>query len=153
MLQTNSLRFRVALFYALFGAGLSILLSVAVFLAVKQIGHQRMDEILQVELDGHARPSGFEPPNTVSIKGYVLSGAEPGQNIPAEIRDLTPGTYNVEIGSIDYRVLVADRYGARYFMLFNTEDQHLKEAKFLRYVAIFALLMTVGSSAGGFWLA
>jgi len=153
MLQTNSLRFRVALFYALFGAGLSILLSAAVFLAVQKIGHQRMDEILQVELDGHARPSGFEPPNTVSIKGYVLSGTEPGRNIPAEIRNLTPGKYNIEIETIDYRVLVADRYGARYFMLFNTEEQHLKEATFLRYVALFALLMTVGSSAGGFWLA
>src|SRR5512135_2068156 len=153
MLQTNSLRFRVALFYALFGAGLSILLSVSVFFIVQQIGHQRMDEVLRVELDGHAHDSGFEPLNTVSIKGYALTDAESGRDIPAEIRSLLPGRYNIKIGKTDYRVLVADKYGARYFMLFDTEEQHLKDAKFLRYVMTFALLMTIGSSAGGFWLA
>lgn len=153
MFRTNSLRFRVALFYALFGAGLSILLSAAVFLAVKQIGHQRMDEILRTELNAHARESGFEPPNTVSIKGYVLPNGTPGRDVPDEIRSLSPGRYNLTIGETDYRVLVADRYGARYVMLFDTEDQHLAEAKFLRYVALFALFMTLGSSAAGAWLA
>src|SRR5512135_2392822 len=153
MFRTSSLRFRVALFYALFGAGLSILLSAAVFLAVQQIGHKRMDESLRTELNAHARESGFEPPNTVSIKGYVLPNSAAGGNVPDEIRSLSPGRYNVTIGETDYRVLVADRYGARYFMLFDTEDQHLAEAKFLRYVALFALLMTLGSSAAGAWLA
>lgn len=153
MLRTNSLRFRVAAFYALSGAGLSILLSAAVFLAIQQIGHQRMDEILRVELDKHARASGFEPPNTVFIKGYVLSDRAPSRDIPAEIRNLSPGSYNVTIADIDYRVLVDDRYGARYFMLFDTDSQHLQEEEFLRYVVLFALFMTFSSFAGGFWLA
>lgn len=153
MFRTNSLRFRVAAFYALFGAGLSVLLSAAVFLAVQQIGHQRMDEILRVELGKYAQASGFEPPNTVSIKGYVLSDRAPGRDIPAEIRNLSPGSYNVTIADIDYRVLVDDRYGARYFMLFDTDSQHLQEAEFFRYVVLFALFMTFSSFAGGFWLA
>ncbi len=153
MLQTNSLRFRVALFYALFGAGLSVILSAAVFLVVQQIGHQRMDEILHVELDAHAHENGFESPNTVSIRGYVLSNTEPGQNIPVEIRNLPPGHYNVTVGKTDYRVLVVDRQGARYFMMFDTESQHLQEARFFRYMVFFALFMTVSSFAIGFWLA
>ncbi len=153
MLQTNSLRFRVALYYAIFGAGLSIVLSAAVFFIVQQIGHQRMDEILRVELDKHIHNSGFEAPNTVSIEGYVRPPAGSGQDIPAEIRDLAPGNYNVTVGDTDYRVLVDDRNGARYFMLFDTESQHIQEAKFSRFVAIFALFMIVSSSAGGVLLA
>jgi len=153
MPQTSSLRFRVALYYAIFGAGLSIVLSGAVFFIVQQIGHQRMDEILRVELDKHIHKSGFETPNTVSIEGYVLAPGQPGQDIPAEIRSLAPGSYNVTVGDTDYRVLVVDRDGARYFMLFDTESQHLQEAKFSRLVAIFALFMIVSSSAGGVLLA
>jgi signal transduction histidine kinase len=153
MLQTNSLRFRVALYYAIFGAGLSIVLSAAVFFIVQQIGHQRMDEILRVELDKHIHNSGFEAPNTVSIEGYVRSPNSSDKDIPAEIRDLAPGNYNVTVGDTDYRVLVDDRNGARYFMLFDTESQHIQEAKFSRFVAIFALFMIVSSSAGGVLLA
>ncbi len=153
MLQTNSLRFRVAVFYAVFGAGISILLSGGVFFAVQQIGHQRMDEILRVELDRHIHNTGFETPNTVSIEGFVLSPTQSGENIPAEIRRLSPGTHNVTVGDNDYRVLIVDRDGARYFMLFDTESQHLQEEAFFRYVAYFALFMIVSTSAGGFWLA
>ncbi len=153
MLQTNSLRFRVAVFYAVFGAGISILLSGGVFFAVQQLGHQRMDEILRVELDKHVHKSGFETPNTISIEGYVLSPSRQDPGIPPEIRPLTPGTYNVRVGDTDYRVLVVDRDDARYFMLFDTESQHLQEETFFRYVAYFALFMIVSTSAGGFWLA
>jgi len=153
LLQLNSLRSRVAIFYALFGAGLSILLSGGVFFAVQQIGHQRMDEILRVELDRHIRESGFETPNTVSITGYVLSPTQPGPNIPTEIKKLPPGKYNVTVDKTDYRILVVDRDSARYFMMFDTESQHLQEALFFRYVAFFALFMIISSSAGGFWLA
>lgn len=153
MLQTNSLRFRVALYYAIFGAGLSIVLSAAVFFIVQQIGHQRMDEILRVELDKHIHKSGFETPNTVSIEGYVLSPGSSGESIPAEVRNLTPGSYNMTVGETDYRVLVVDRDGSRYFMLFDTESQHIQEAKFSRFVAIFALFMIISSSAGGVLLA
>jgi signal transduction histidine kinase len=157
MFQINSLRFRVAFFYALFGAVLSIFLSAGVFLIVQQMGHRLMDETLRAELDDsverHARDSVFVPPNTVSIKGYVLSGGEPEKNFPDEIRKLLPGRYNVSIKEIDYRVLVADRDGARYFMLFDTESQHHREKRFSRFLAIFALLITLCSAAGGFWLA
>lgn len=157
MFQFNSLRFRVAFFYALFGAGLSILLSWGVFLSVQQMGHRLMDETLRAELDDsverHARDSVFVPPNTVSIKGYVLSGSEPEQNIPAEIKNALPGSHNIVVKGADYRILVADRNGARYYMLFDTESQHRREERFYRSLAIFALLMTVCSAAGGFWLA
>ncbi len=153
MFQPNSLRFRVALFYAIFGAGLSIMLAAGAYLTVEHIGHQLMDEALHEELNKHASESTFVEPNTVSIKGYVISNSMRSRNIPYEIEALEPGTYNMIVGNIDYRVLVIDKYGARYFMMFDTQLQHYHEAAYFRYVEFFALLMIIFSAAGGYWLA
>jgi signal transduction histidine kinase len=153
MFQTNSLRFRVAFYYALFGAGLSILLSGVVYFTVQQIGHRLMDQVLLVELYEHASEPVFAPPSTASIKGYVLSAAESSPDIPAEIKNLAPGSYNVAVGKVDYRVLVVELDGARYFMLFDTASQHLQETQFFRFVLFFAIFMIVTSSIGGVILA
>lgn len=157
MFPINSLRLRVAFFYALFGAGLSILLSAGLFFAVQQMGHRLMDETLLAELEDsierHARDAVFVPTNTVSIRGYVLSRGGAGKNIPAEIKSLPPGNYNVLVAGGDYRMLVADRNGVRFFMLFDTESQHKREEKFALFLAVFALFMTISSAAGGYWLA
>jgi len=153
MFQTNSLRFRVALYYALFGAGLSIFLSGGFFLAVQQAGHNLIDQILLGELEEHVGVAVFIPPNEKSVKGYMLSATEPGPDIPPQIKKLSPGGHDVTIKDIDYRVLVADKDGARYFMLYNTESMHDSEAMFLRYVVFFALFMIISSSIGGVLLA
>lgn len=153
MLQTNSLRFRVALFYALFGAGLSIFLSAGVFFTAEEIGHRIMDDTLRMELNEHAVNGVFVSPNTVAIKGYALAGDMSGQKVPDEIRDLAPGSYNMTVGMTDYRVLVVDKQGTRFFMLFDTDSEHNREAKFFVFVVFFGIFMSVSSAAGGFWLA
>ena len=152
MFQTNSLRFRVALFYALFGAGLSILLSALAFMTVEEIGHKLMDQALSDELVKHASESVFVEPNTVSIKGFILSNTKRSANIPPQVENLKPGSYNLTIDDIDYRVLVIDKYGARYFMMFDTDVQHDREATYFRYIQIFALIMILSSAAGGYYV-
>lgn len=147
------MRSRVALLFALFGAGLSILFSIIVFLFVQQVGDELSDEALRIELDEYANYSVFMPPNNMPITGYVLSDTERGGDIPEALRKLSPGSYNVTVENVDYRVLVADRGEARYFMTLDTQDQRMHEAKFLRYALIFALFMTLSSSVGGLWLA
>ena len=157
MFPINSLRFRVAFFYALLGAGLSIVLCSVLFITVQQMGHRLMDETLRAELEvsveRHLHNPSYIPPNTISIKGYVLTGKATDSTIPAAIKSLPQGSSNVTIGEIDYRVLVADRNGYRYCMLFDTDKQHEREAQFYRILFVFALLMTVASAAIGFWLA
>lgn len=153
MFQNISLRLRVAFLFAFFGAGLSILLSVGAYLAVKQIGHQLIDDTLNSELDEHSVYPVFEPPNTLTIKGYIVSPGDTSSNIPPEIRNLPPGSHNIKAETKELRVLVIDRMGARYFMTFDTRRQHLHEEQYFYYLALFALFMTIGSSAGGFWLA
>ena len=151
MFQSNSLRFRVAFYYALFGAGLSIFLSGGSSLAVQQVGHHLMDEALE-ELDEHVSAAVFSSNRIKSIRGYMLSPTR-SRDIPLEIESLSPGSYNMTVGDIDYRVMVVDKYGARYFMLYDTQLQHFHEEVFLRYVVFFALFMIVSSSVGGCWLA
>jgi signal transduction histidine kinase len=153
MFKTNSLRFRVAFYYALFGAGLSILLSGGLYVIVQHVGHQLMDQMLLAELYEHASEPKFVPPNTSFIKGYILSDTETSRDIPAEIKKLLPGKYNLTVRKTDYRVLVEDIGRARYFMLFDTASQHHREAEFLRYLVFFALFMIVSSSVGGLILA
>jgi signal transduction histidine kinase len=154
----NSLRFRVALVFAVFGALLSILLSVDLYVTAQQLGHRLMDEALRAQLEDsverHATDSIFIPPNTVSIKGFFHSPSGPSHfDPPAEISKLPPGSHNVTVGETDYRVLIADRNGARYFMLFDTEKQHQHEAQFYYFLIYFAVFMTLTSAGGGFWLA
>lgn len=153
MLQINSLRFRVAFYYALFGAGLSIFLSGGFFLVVQQVGHGLMDQILLGEFEEHVGELGFAPPNERGIKGYALSAGINGPEVPPEIRNLAPGSHNVTIGKNDYRAMVVDKYGERYFMLYDLASQHIYEAEFKNYVALFALFMIISSAAGGVILA
>ncbi len=148
-----SLRFRIAFYYALFGAGLSVLLSTAVYLAIQEIGHRLMDQILVGETFEHASEEVFDPPNTTSLRGYILSKEQTSKNIPPEVRYLPPGSYNVQIGKTAYRALVSDMGRARYFMLFNTASQHYQESKFFNYMVYFAIFMIISSSLGGVLLA
>lgn len=153
MFLSNSLRYRVALYYALFGAGLSVLLSGSVYWTVQQIGNQLIDDILRAELDEHSLMASNDLPNTATISGYVLSATEDGVFIPKEIRALQPGTHNVNIGKKRFRVLVADKLDVRYFMSFDMKRQIFQEARFFRYVVYFALFMIISSSIGGVLLA
>lgn len=158
MRPSNSLRFRVAVAFAAFGALLSILLFVGLYTEINVLGHNLMDEALRAELDDsvarHDRNKEFVPPNTVSIKGFFVRGEEAGQFAPpGEIRKLQPGSHNVTVDEIDYRVLVADRNGFRYFMLFDTDRQHEQEEELVYYLSWFAVLTALLAAAGGWWLA
>jgi signal transduction histidine kinase len=157
MLRPKSLVSQVALLIAIYGSLLSILLSLVMHLAVQDLGHGLMDEALHAELEdsviGHEKYKVFTPPNTVSIKGYIGGGDATGKfDPPKEIKHLVPGSYNATIKDKEYRVLVADRNGVRYFMLFCTDSQHEKERKGLLYLGLFNVLMTLASVGGGIWL-
>lgn len=157
MRQSNSLRFPVVLAFAVFGALLSMLFSSGIYYTAHEIGRRLMDETLRAEFEDsverHVRDSVFVPLNTVSIKGYVLSDTESALGIPPEIKSLSPGRHEVNIGEIDYRILIADRNGVRYFMLFDADSQNEREAQFIRLLCFFVLFMTAASAGSGLWVA
>jgi len=157
MRLTSSLRFRVAFAFACLGAFFSLLLVASLYFAIQNIGQALMDQSLRAELEQalemKALGEKFYLPDSVTILGFERKGMAPNPEISPVIADLPPGHHNVSIKDIDYRLLVADRNGSRYFMLFDTDQQHEREETLIEYLMVAAILLTLASAISGFWLA
>ena len=153
----TSLKFKLALTFALFGTMISLLLSLGISLSAHKLGERLMDETLHAELDDYisrrARNPNSLPPATLSIRGYVLAKGQSGDTLPPELRPLQEGTYRLSIGDTPYRVAVTDKNGERYFMLFNELRQQRREEMFSIYLTTGALTMILLSAWAGWWLA
>ncbi|MBI3903595.1 MAG: HAMP domain-containing histidine kinase [Nitrosomonadales bacterium] len=153
----HSLRFKLALTFALFGAMISLLLSLGLFFTAHSLGVRLMDETLRAEIDDYifrrARNPNSLPPATVSIHGYLLTPRSGNENIPPELRTLPAGTYQLTLSGTPYRIVVADKDDDRYFMLFNENRQNHREETFIVYLVSGALIMILVSAWAGWWLA
>ncbi len=157
MRQRHSLRFRVATAFASMGAFLSLLFAVGILVAAHDVSNRLMDQTLKEELDDYmarrARNPQSLPPHTASLRGYVSAVGTPAEGIPAAVRALPQGKYEIVVDGIPFRVAVAERDGERYTILFSEERQRRREQRFLGYLIAGALLMTLLAAAGGLWLA
>jgi signal transduction histidine kinase len=153
----HGLRFKLAMTFAIFGATISILLSLGLSLITHRLGENLMDETLRAEIDGYISRRARNPnallPATISIQGYLLAPGNNSESIPTELVTLSSGTYRLNLNGISYRVAVEDKNGERYFMLFNEERQREREQMFTMYLALAAIIMTIISSGAGWWLA
>jgi signal transduction histidine kinase len=153
----TSLKFKLALTFALFGTMVSLLLSLGIALSAHKLGERLMDETLRAELDDYisrrARNPNSLPPATISIQGYVLAKEQSGDALPPELRPLQEGTYRLTIGDTPYRIAVTNKNGERYFMLFNEQRQQHREEMFSIYLTSGALIMILLSAWAGWWLA
>jgi signal transduction histidine kinase len=155
--RRTSLRWRVTFVLAGFGAAVSLLLAVALYLSVHDSGEWLMDEALRAEMADYmarrARNPHALPPATLSLRGYVASFAEPNYDVPEALRALPRDEHEIQLGEGRYRVAVLERNGVRYFMLFNEAQQRAREQHLLAYLAGSVLVMTLVTAVGGFWLA
>jgi signal transduction histidine kinase len=153
----HSLRFKLALTFAIFGTMISLLLSLGLSFTAHSLGERLMDETLRAEIDDYisrrARNPNSLPPSTASIQGYLLNQGQRNENIPLELLSLREGKYQLTLNDTPYRVAVADKNGERYFMLFNEKRQRNREEMFLIYLESGALTMIVISAWIGWWLA
>ncbi len=153
----HSLRFRLATTFFLFGASISLLLSMGLSFAAHNLGEHLMDETLSAEMDDYLFRRARNPqallPATVSVRGFVHKQGDAAADIPPELLRLTPGKHELLLDDIPYRVAVFDRDGERYFMLFNEIQQHHREQEFLVYLVFGALIATLMSAGIGWFLA
>jgi methyl-accepting chemotaxis protein len=153
----HSLRFKLALTFAAFGATVSLLLALGLSFTAHNLGERLMDETLRAEIDDYMsrrlRNPNSLPPSTLSIRGYVLAPGQHNEDIPAELLSLAAGKYQLTLERIPYRITVANQGDERYFMLFNELRQRHREESFLVYLVAGALIMTLLSAAVGWWLA
>jgi signal transduction histidine kinase len=153
----HSLKFKLALTFAIFGATISLLLSLGLFFAAHNLGERLMDETLRAEIDDYisrrSRNPNSLPPATISIQGYVLAQDQRNEHIPDELRLLSDGTHRLSLNGTPYRVAVTHKNGERYFMLFNEKRQRNREEMFIIYLVSGTLIMILISAWVGWWLA
>ncbi|MHB8167994.1 MAG: sensor histidine kinase, partial [Sulfuricella sp.] len=116
-----------------------------------------MDETLRAEIEDtlsrRSRNPNSLPPATISVRGYVHVPGRGAEDIPPELLKLNPGTHQLTLGNIPYRVAVVDQGDERYVMLFNEMRQRQREEQFLIVLIAGGLIMTLVSAAIGWWLA
>lgn len=151
------LRFRVALYFALFGAGLSLLLGTWLHFASHDQGIRLIDETLQAEMEDYLarrqRNPRSLPPATVSVLGYVSNPSPDMPALPEALRSARPGLQSVRLRAVPYRLLVQDVDGARYYMLYNENHQLAREKRFVWLLGVSVIMMTLLATGGGLWLA
>jgi signal transduction histidine kinase len=152
----HSFRFRLALTFALFGAMVSLFLSLGLSFTAHNLGERLIDETLRAEIEDYisrrSRNPNSLPPSTVSIRGFIFLPGQHQAEIPAELHDLKPGKYQLSLNNIPYRVTVVDKADDRYVMMFNEAKQRQRESAFLDYLVAGAIIMTLLSAWIGWWL-
>jgi len=141
----------------MFGAMVSLLLTIGLSFTAHNLGERLIDETLRAEIEDYmsrrSRNPSSLPPATVSIQGYVFLPGQNNADIPPELHNLVPGKYQLTLNNIPYRIAVADQADERYVMMFNEMRQRHRESTFLIYMVVGALSMTLVSAWIGWWLA
>ncbi|MDO8293798.1 MAG: HAMP domain-containing sensor histidine kinase [Gallionella sp.] len=154
---SHSLKFKLALTFAIFGAMVSLLLSLGLSFSANSLGDRLMDETLHAEIEDYISRRSRNPnaflPATASIHGYLLTQGQSNENIPPELLSLKGGIHQLTLNDTPYRVAVVDKNGERYFMLFNENRQNHREKTFTIYLVSGMLFMILISVCVGWWLA
>lgn len=156
-MKRHSLRIRVAREFAWFGALVSLVLCVGVYLAVHDLGQRLMYETLHAETQDYLARLARHPdamlPATLTLSGYEVDAEVPNHRAPPGLAGLAVGDHAVEIDATPYLAHVASNDGRRYVFLFNATLQLERERHFLYLLLAGMLVMTGLSALGGFWLA
>ncbi len=156
MFRLRSLRTRVALYFAGFGALLSLVMAVMVYQSAHDLSVRLVDETLTAELDDYIARRGRNPlslpPATVTLQGYVREAGET-DGVPDYLARLPPGRHEVRVGTLFYRAAVLDRDSARYYLLYDITLKLKREQRFAQQLSIVAVAMTLLSALLGSFLA
>lgn len=152
-----NLQYRVAIAFALFGAGLSLLLSLGIYVASHDLEERLIDETLSAEMQDYIsrrqRNPHSPPPATATIKGFVRPSIRFEGDIPEQIRDLPAGRYRLELGRRPYRVAVEHRDYQWFYLLYDETQLLSRERRFIFFLGAAVLLATLIAAAMGRWLA
>lgn len=149
------LRGRVALFFAGFGALISLIMAVVLYQSAHDLGQRLIDETLSAELDDYIarreRNPASLPPSTVILQGYVR-GTDGDGDVPDYLANLPLGRHDVRLGKLSYRVAILERGGTSYYLLYDTSLQARREQRYAWMLGLMTVAMTLLSALGGIWL-
>lgn len=152
----RSLRFRVAASFALLGAGVSIILSIGLYLAGQELERRLIAESLADELEEYAnvyrQNSDASPIATKTIRSYVRSDAS-DQPVPEKLRRLDPGVHELTLEGQDYYAAVEDRGPDRFYMLYSQARLDPRGRELAGFLVAGVVVTTLSAAVGGLWLA
>lgn len=155
MTRLHSLRARVALYFAAFGAVLSVVMAVMVFQSAHDLSLRLVDETLTAELDDYIarreRNPRSLPASSVTLQGYIRQAGE-SDGVPDYLARLAPGRHEVRVGDIFYRAAVLDHGHARYYLLYDISLKLKRERRFAQQLTVVAVAMTLLSALLGIFL-
>ncbi len=153
----NRISRRITLAFLSFGIFLTLVLGLSLIVAFKTIVTSMLDDILYAELK-HFRqqmPNMLNPGHfrsrTTTI--YISLINEKDYNLPAHVRDLDQGIYDLTYNDRDYRVLVEDINGVRYIVKFDDTNIHQLENEFIVLVWMCSLVVLMFALAIGWRIA
>jgi signal transduction histidine kinase len=152
-----TLRVRVAAGFAMLGVAVSLVLGSWLYLASRDLEQRLIDEALSAELEDYlarlSRNPQSLPPQTATIRGYVIRTGALDEEVPAVLRDLADGRHTRDIDGVSYRVAVREQRDNTLYMLHNRTQLSRREQRFALILIIGMTLTAVLSAAGGWWLA
>ncbi|MDO9220999.1 MAG: hypothetical protein Q7T90_08230, partial [Thiobacillus sp.] len=155
MFRLHSLRARIALYFAAFGALLALIMAVMMYQSAHDLSVRLVDETLTAELDDYIARRGRNPhslpPSTVTLQGYVRKAGET-DGVPDYLARLPPGRHEVRVGTLFYRAAVLDRANTRYYLLYDISLKLKREQRFAQQLSIVAVAMTLLSALLGIFL-
>ncbi|WP_275099136.1 sensor histidine kinase [Sedimenticola hydrogenitrophicus] len=157
MASNWSLRNRVAVTLALFGAVVSLALAVIIYLTSHDLETRLIDDTLVAELDDYVarrqRNPLSLPVRTATIRTYVVAEQGGTHPIPEEVSALGPGRHSLKVDGISYRAAVREVREQRFVVLYDTSALQRRERGFLLLLSGSVLIVTLISALAGRWLA
>ena len=144
MFRLHSLRARIALYFAGFGALLSLVMAVMVYQSAHDLSVRLIDETLTAELDDYIarreRNPLSLPPSTVTLQGFVREASET-DGVPDYLATLPPGRHEIRVGTLSYRAAVLDRDNARYYLLYDISLNLKRERRFALPLIVSSIVL------------
>lgn len=153
MSARRSLRNRVALTLAVFGAVVSLILATAIYLVSHDLERRLIDDTLNAELDDlverRRRNPESLPERTATIRAYVVSPDGKVGHVPREVAALDIGQHQLLLGDTPYRAAVRAIGAQRYVVLYDVSALRRRERGFVLLLGGSVLLITVVSALSG----
>ncbi|MFN4148601.1 MAG: sensor histidine kinase, partial [Rhodocyclaceae bacterium] len=157
MARRLSLRTRLAIAFAGFGALVVMLLTLAIAYGAHDVARRLMDQTLTAEIEDyiarHERNPASLPPAAAGLKGFVAPIEEADARQPEAVQRLPVGRHEIVLDGTPYRVAIEEHGGWRYVILFDETRQRRREGRFFAWLAGGAMAGVLIVLLGARWLA
>ena len=149
----RSLRNRVAVTLAVFGALVSLTLATLIYFVSHDLERRLIDDTLNAELDDlvarRQRNPHSVPEQTATIRAFVIASPREDGSVRAEVAALEPGQHQLVLDDTTYRAAVRPVAGQRFVVLYDVTALQRRERGFLMLLAGSVLLVTLISALSG----